>query len=328
MTGYVIRRLAILPLTLFVVSFFTFAIARYGPGDPVTIAAGQVRDPEVLERIRHERGLDGTIFEQYQRWAVRALEGDFGESFIQRGYSVRELVVPKMIVSAQLNVLSIVFVFVIGVPLGMLAAWFQGKWIDPLIISSLLFLSAIPVLVILPPIQWLLAVRFHIIPVGGWGGLIDIYWIAGVIAVPIPNPHLYLPLIVLTVPGFSGVARLVRITALQVAREDYVRTARAKGLTETTVALRHVLPNAMLPLVTAIGLSLAGIVEGSYFTETLLGIPGIGAFTFESVRSRDYDVILATTLIVAVFFIVMNLLTDLAYARIDPRVRLGASNLS
>jgi peptide/nickel transport system permease protein len=172
----------------------------------------------------------------------------------------------------------------------------------------------------------LLAVQFHVIPVGGWNGLIAIYWIAGVIAIPVPDPHLYLPLLVMTIPGFSGVARLVRITALQVAREDYVRTARAKGLQESTVALRHVLPNAMLPVVTAIGLSLAGIVEGAYFTETLLGIPGIGAFTFESVRSRDYDVILATTLIVAFFFIVMNLLTDLAYARIDPRVRLGAGN--
>lgn len=325
MTGYVVRRLAILPLTLFVVSFLTFTVARFGPGDPVTVAAGQVRDPEVLQRIREERGLDGSIVQQYQRWASRALTGDFGESFIQRGYSVRELVVPKMLVSAQLNLLAIVFVFVIGIPLGLLSAWFQGKWLDPFIISTLLFLSAIPVLVILPPIQWLLAVQFRLIPVGGWDGLIEVIWIAGVIAIPVPDPHLILPLIVMTVPGFSGVARLVRITALQVSREDYVRTARAKGLQETTVALRHVLPNAMLPVVTAIGLSLAGIVEGSYFTETLLGIPGIGAFTFESVRSRDYDVILATTLIVAFFFIVMNLVTDLAYARIDPRVRLGAS---
>ena len=325
MTGYVIRRLSILPLTLFVVSFFTFAVARFGPGDPISVLAGQTRDPEVIARIRHDRGLDGSIFEQYQKWLGRAVQGDFGESFVQRGYSVRELIVPKMLVSAQLNILSIIFVFLIGVPLGLLAAWLNGRWLDPFIISSLLFLSAIPVLVVIPPVQWLLAVRFHIVPVGGWGGLIDIWWIAGVIAVPIPDPHLYLPLLVLTIPGFAGVARLVRITALQVSSEDYIRTARAKGLKETTVVLRHVLPNSMLPLITVIGLSLADLLSGAYFTETLLGIPGIGAFTFESVRSRDYDVILATTLIVAFFFIVMNLITDLAYARIDPRVRLGAA---
>jgi ABC-type dipeptide/oligopeptide/nickel transport system permease component len=325
MTGYVVRRLAILPFTLFVVSFLTFAVARFGPGDPVSVAAGQIRDPEVLARIRAERGLDGSLVEQYGRWFMRAVKGDFGESFIQRGYTVRELILPKMWVSAQLNIISIFFVFLIGIPLGLLAAWFNGKWLDPFIISSLLFLSAIPVLVIIPPVQWLLAVQFNILPVGGWGGLIDVYWIAGVIAIPIPDPHLWLPVTVLTIPGFAGVARLVRVTALQVSTEDYVRTARSKGLKESTIALRHVLPNAMLPLVTVVGLSLADILSGAYFTETLLGIPGIGAFTFESVRSRDYDVILATTLIVATFFIVMNLITDLAYARIDPRVRLGGT---
>jgi len=325
MTGYVIRRLLILPVTLVIVSFMTFTIARFGPGDPVTVAAGQIRDPEVLARIRADKGLDGPLVSQYVRWAERSLRGDFGESFIQKGYSVGELLRPKMAVSAQLNILAIVFVFAIGVPLGLLAAWFQGRWLDPIIVSTLLFLSAIPVLVVIPPLQWLLAVRFHILPVGGWNGLIDIYWIGGLIAVPIPDPHLYLPLLVMTVPGFAGVARLVRVTALQVASEDYIRTARAKGLTETTVALYHVLPNSLLPLITVVGLAFADVLSGSFFIETLLGIPGVGAFTFESVRSRDYDVILATTMIVATFFIVMNLLTDLAYARIDPRVRLGAA---
>jgi peptide/nickel transport system permease protein len=168
-------------------------------------------------------------------------------------------------------------------------------------------------------------VRTTILPVGGWDGLIDIYWVGGLIAIPIPDPHLYLPLLVMTVPGFAGVARLVRVTALQVASEDFVRTARAKGLTETTVALRHVLPNSLLPLVTVVGLAFAEILSGSFFIETLLGIPGVGAFTFRAVQSRDYDVILATTMILATFFIVMNLLTDLTYALIDPRVRVGAA---
>lgn len=325
MTAYIIRRLAILPFTLLVVSFLAFAVARFGPGDPVSVAAGQVRDPEVLAQIRADRGLDGPLITQYGKWLQRAVTGDLGESFIQRGYSVRELIAPKMLVSAQLNLVTITFVFLFGVPLGLLAAWFQGRWLDPFITSTLLFLSAVPVLVIIPPVQYLLAVKYSILPVGGWGGLIDIYWIGGVIAIPIPDPHLWLPVIVLTVPSFAGVARLVRITALQVATEDYVRTARAKGLPETMVALRHVLPNSLLPLITVVGLSLADLLAGAYFIETLLGIPGIGSFTFEAVRSRDYDVILATTMIVATFFIVMNLLTDLAYARIDPRVRVGGS---
>jgi len=324
--AYVVRRLLFLPVTLVIVSFVTFAIARFGPGDPLSVAAGQLRDPEVLERARAEKGLDGSVFEQYGKWVRRAFNGDFGESYsIQRGRTVRELIMPRMWVSAQLNLIAIVLVFGIGIPLGLLAAWFQGRWLDPLITTTLLGLSAVPVLVVIPPVLWLFAIKLSLLPVGGWDGVLEIYWIADVIAIPIPDPHLYIPIAAMTIPGFAGVARLVRVTALQVQLEDYVRTARAKGLPERQVAFRHVLPNSMLPVVTAIGLSLAGVLEGAFFTETLLGIPGIGSLTFAAVVSRDYDVILAVTLILAAFFIVMNLVTDLTYARVDPRVRVGAA---
>jgi peptide/nickel transport system permease protein len=127
----------------------------------------------------------------------------------------------------------------------------------------------------------------------------------------------------MSIGGLAGVARLVRITALEVASEDYVRTARAKGLPEALVQSRHILPNSLLPLVTVIGFALVGILEGAFFTETLLGIPGIGRFTFEAVVSRDYDVIQAVTIILATVFVLMNLLTELTYGIIDPRVRLG-----
>lgn len=325
MAGYIIRRLLWLPVTLLAVSFLTFTIARFGPGDPVTVAAGQIRDPEVLARIRAERGLDGSIFEQYGRWVNRAVRGDFGESFQQRGYTVREIIFPKMWVSAQLGLVALFIVFGFGIPLGLLAAWLHGSWLDPFIISVLLFLRALPVVVVIPPLIWFFAVQTDILPVGGWDGIFDIWWIAGVIAVPIPDPHLYIPLVALTLPGFAGVARLVRVTALEVYTEDYVRTARSKGLPESRVALRHVLPNSLLPIVTVVGFALVGIVEGAFFTETLLGIPGIGRLTFEAVGSRDYDVILATTVIVAFLFVVMNLIVEIVYSWIDPRVRLGES---
>jgi ABC-type dipeptide/oligopeptide/nickel transport system permease component len=317
------RRLLWLPVTLLAVSFLTFAIARFGPGDPVSVAAGQLRDPEVLARVRAERGLDGSIFEQYARWLDRAVRGDFGESYLQQGYSVRELILPKMWVSAQLGLVALVVVFGLGIPLGLLAAWLHGSWLDPLIISALLFLRALPVVVVIPPLVWFFAVRFDLLPVGGWDGIFEIWWIADVIAVPIPDPHLYIPLVALTLPGFAGIARLVRVTALEVYTEDYVRTARAKGLAETRVATAHVLPNSLLPIVTVVGFALVGIVEGAFFTETLLGIPGIGRLTFEAVGSRDYDVILATTVIVAFLFVVMNLIVEVVYSWIDPRIRLG-----
>ena len=342
MAGYIIRRLAWLPVILLIVSFSTFAIARFGPGDPVSIAAGQYRDPDVLARVRAERGLDGSLFEQYARWAVGdlypggsgggALRGDFGESFIQQGFSVNELIRSKMAISAQLGLLTLIIVFAVGIPLGLVAARFNGTWIDPFVISSLLFLTSVPVLVIIPPALWLFASpdQLDLLPVGGWGGegfdgLFDIWWIGGVVAVPIPDPHLYLPIFVLSIGGFAGVARLVRITSLEVLSEDYVRTARAKGLQEATVAMKHVLPNALLPVITVIGFALVGILEGAFFTETLLGIPGIGRFAFEAVQSRDYDVILAITVILSASFVLANLVVEVAYTWIDPRVRLGAA---
>lgn len=325
MGAYVVRRLAWLPFILLIVSFFTFLLARFGPGDPIAVAAGQIRDPEVLAQVRAERGLDGSILEQYARWLGDAVRGDFGDSFIQQGYSVSELIFPRMWVSAQLGFLALVIIFVVGIPLGLVAAKLAGTWADPAIIGSLLFLQAIPVLVLIPPLQWLFALQLGIVPVGGWDGLFDIWWVAGVIAIPIPDPRLYLPLIAFTLPGFVGVARLVRITALEVNALDYIRTARAKGLSEATVQWRHVFPNSMLPLITIFGLALSGIIEGALFVETLLGIPGIGSFLFSAVTSRDYDVIMASTIIFATAFVLANLVAEVAYGFVDPRVRLGAS---
>ena len=325
MGAYVIRRLVWLPVILLIVSFFTFALARFGPGDPISVAAGQIRDPEILAQIREDRGLDGSVLEQYGRWLSAAVRGDFGESFQQRGFSVSEIIFPRMWVSAQLGLISLILVFGLGIPLGLLAARANGTWIDPLIISTLLFLQAIPILVIIPPLLWLFAVQFDLLPVGGWDGIFEIWWIAGVIAIPIPDPHLYIPLVAFSLPGFAGVARLMRITALEVQTEDYIRTARAKGLPESQIALKHVLPNSLLPIVTVVGFALASIIEGAFFVETLLGIPGIGRFIFEAVGSRDYDVILATTVIFSAVFVVMNLLVELTYGFIDPRVRVGAS---
>lgn len=326
MTAYVSRRLLWLPVHLLIVTFFTFSIARFGPGDPVSVAAGQFRDPEVLARVRAERGLDGTLFEQYWRWVSRAVQGDFGESFLQQGYSIGELLRAKLWISAQLNILALIIVFALGIPLGLLAARANGTWIDPFVISTLLFLTAIPVLVLIPPMLWLFSLKLDILPVGGWGGIFDVYWIGDVIAVPIPDPHLYLPLFVMTIGGFAGIARLVRISALEVLTEDYVRTARAKGAPESRVALRHVLPNSLLPVVTVTGFALVSIFGGSLFTETLLGINGIGRFMFDALQSRDYDVIMAMTVIVSTAFVLLNLAVEISYAFIDPRIRIGTES--
>ena len=326
MGAYVVRRLLWLPVVLLIVSFATFTLCRYGPGDPIAVAAGQIRDPKVLAQVRADRGLDRPIPVQYALWLSKAVRGDFGESFIQRGFSVSELLFPRMWISAQLGLVALFIVVAIGIPLGLLAARLAGTWLDPMIIGSLLFLQAIPSLVLIPPLVWLFAVQLHWLPAGGWGGgIFAIWWIAGVIAVPIPDPHIYLPLVAFTLPGFLGVARLVRYTALEVNTEDYIRTARAKGLSEATVQFRHVLPNSLLPLITVVGFALAGTIEGALFVETLLGINGIGRFTFQAVTSRDYDVILASTVIFTAVFVLSNLAAEIVYGWVDPRIRVGAS---
>ncbi len=328
MTAYVLRRLLWLPVLLLIVSFATFALARFGPGDPIAVIAGQVRDPVVIAQIRADRGLDRPIPQQYLTWLSRAVRGDLGESYAQRGFEVSELIFPRMWISAQLGLVALIIVFAVGVPLGLLAARLAGTWMDPMIIGTLLFLQAIPVMVLIPPLIWMFAVKWQLLPVGGWDGIFALYWIAGVIAIPIPNPHLYIPLVAFTLPGFVGVARLVRITALEVNLEDYVRTARSKGLSEMTVQFKHVLPNALLPLITVVGFALAGIIEGAFFVETLMGINGIGRMTFEAVTSRDYDVILATTVVFASAFVICNLIAEIVYGFVDPRVRIGGSSRS
>jgi ABC-type dipeptide/oligopeptide/nickel transport system permease component len=308
---YVLRRLLWAPLILLAVSFIAFTVTRFGPGDPISVAMGQYRDPEVLARVRHEKGLDKPLLDQYRIYLWNALHGDLGESYRFGGRSVSEIIFPKMWVSAQLGLVALIITFGLGIPVGILAALRQGSWMDPASISTFLFFQSVPVLVTVPVMLLVFVLRLHWLPTGGWEGIL--------------SKHIVIPALALSLPGIAGVARLMRATTLDVLKEDYVRTARAKGLQEFTVVSRHVARNALLPLVTIIGISLVTLLEGAFFTETLLGIPGIGRMAFESVTSRDYDVILGLTLVLATAFIVANIVIDIAYTFIDPRVRYQRS---
>ncbi len=203
--------------------------------------------------------------------------------------------------------MALLIVFAVGVPVGVFAALRQGKWTDPFSISVFLFFQSIPVVVAVPVMLLVFTLKLHWLPASGWGGIFD--------------KRIVMPALALSLPGIAGVARLTRATTLSVLREDYVTTARAKGLSEFRVISRHVVRNSLLPLITVIGISLATLVEGAFFAETLLGVPGIGQFAFNSVQSRDYNVILALTVILAVAFVVANIAIDIAYTLIDPRVR-------
>lgn len=307
--SYVIRRFFWVIPVLLIASFATFTIARLGPGDPVRVRAGQFSDEEALARVRAHYGLDKPVWEQYWIYVKGALtDGDLGESFRYQGRSVVDVILPKVWVSAQLNLTALVLTFALGIPIGMFAATRQGRWQDPAAIGTFLVLRSVPSVVIVPLAIWLLVVKLGWLKLG-WYGILD--------------RNTIVPILALSLPGVAGVARLVRATTLEVLTEDYVRTARAKGLGELTVLTRHVTRNALLPLVTVFGLSLVTVLEGSFFVETLWGIPGAGRLAFESVNDRDYDLLLALVLMVAVAFMVINIVVDVAYAFIDPRVRIS-----
>ncbi|MDI6857623.1 MAG: ABC transporter permease [Dehalococcoidia bacterium] len=319
---YVVRRLAWAPVILLAVSFITFAIIRLGPGDPVSVAQGQYRDPEVLERIRHTKGLDKPFLEQYGIYLKNVLHGDLGESFRYPTMTVPEIIFRKMWVSAQIGIVALAVIFGVGIPIGIYAAVKQGTWADPFSISVFLFFQSIPVLVTVPVMLLVFVLKLHWLPTGGWACPVDLGFLPEPVnCIGVFDKRIIMPVLALSLPGVAGVARLTRATTLSVLGEEYVRTARAKGLREFTVMSRHVARNALLPLVTVIGLSLAALLEGAFFTETLLGIPGIGRLAFESVGERDYDVIMAMTMVLATAFIVANIVIDIVYTFIDPRIR-------
>ncbi|MEX0800356.1 MAG: ABC transporter permease [Dehalococcoidia bacterium] len=318
LASYIIQRLLWAPVILLVVSMATFALGRYGPGDPVQILQGQYRDPEVRERIAEELGYNDGFFQQYWRYMSNFLQGDMGTSLTYQGQPVEDVIFPRLWVTIQYNFVALVLVFAIGLPVGIFAAMRQGTWQDPLLISIFLFFASVPVLVTIPVAQWLFALKLGWLPSGGW----ETRDILGV-EIGLLDKRAIMPIVILTLPGVAGVARYMRAQVLEVLGEDYVRTARAKGLTEFTVVSRHIARNALLPLVTLMGFALVGLLGGSIFLETLLGIPGIGSYAFEAVFNRDYDGIMAIVLITSTAFIIANLLVDITYAFVDPRIRLG-----
>jgi len=308
---YVLSRLAWLPVILLIVSFITFALGRFGPGDPVEILMGQYNDEQVIERIREQRGFNDPIFVQYGRYIHDVLRGDFGESFKYRGRTVSELLKKKMWVSAQLNIAAISLSLVVGIPLGLFAALRQGTLWDTGTVAFTLLGQSIPVFLTAPVVLLVFALKLDILPTHGWGGLFD--------------TRVILPAVVMGVPGIAIITRLTRASTLEVISQDYIRTARAKGLSEFTVQRRHVLRNAMIPVITMLGFSLAGIAFTSFIVERFFGIPGIGNLFIESIFARDFPIINAVIIIGTTMFVAANLIVDMIYPWLDPRIRLGGS---
>lgn len=307
MWQYILSRLMWIPFLLISVAFITFFLGRFGPGDPIEIMMGTKYDPIVAERIRSEMGLDRPIISQFGSYLKNASQGDFGESLRYRGRSVSDLIGPKLIVSAKLSFVSLLISILIGLPLGFLIAHKQGTWIDPFIVTISVTFMSIPIMITIPALLWIGCLKTDLVPCSGWGGLFD--------------RRIIIPALTMGIPGIAFMIRIMRASTLDVLGQDYIRTAKAKGLNFFTISNRHVLRNSMIPIVTILSFALAGILGGAFITETILGIPGIGRFSVESIFNRDYPVIMAITLIGAVAFILANLVADISYSIIDPRIR-------
>ena len=307
MGAYVIRRLAWTPVLLIIVGLITFLLGTYGPGDPVEVLQGQYSNPEVVERIRARRGLDRNVFVQYGVYVKNIVRGDLGESFKYRDRTVAELIRKRIWVSAQLGLAASILTLTLGIPLGVYTAMKQGTWIDVTTVSITLFFMSLPVFITAPVLLLTFGLWTGILPIQGWGGFFD--------------PRIVMPAMVLGIPGIAVITRLTRASTLEVLSQDYVRTARAKGLGEFLVRRRHILRNSLIPVFTVVGLSLATLVEGSFVTEGYFGIPGIGSLAIESFFSRDYPVITALVLIIAAAFVAANLIVDIGYRFLDPRIK-------
>ena len=304
---YIARRLLWLPVLLIATSLVTFTLLRFGPGDPVEVILGSRYDETAAEQIRSQLGLDKPFGVQYAVYMWGVVRGDFGESYRFRGRAVSELLFPKMWVSFQVNAAALIVSLAIGLPLGFYIAHKQGTWQDPTVVTIALILMSIPIMISIPFTLWGLCLKLQLVPCSGWGGFFDL--------------RIITPAITLGIPGVAGLARYMRASTLDVLGQDFIRTANAKGLTAVSVDIRHVLKNAMIPIVTLLSFTLAGMFVTSFIVERILGIPGVGHFTIDSLFDRDYPIIMAVGILGSAAFVIANLLADITYAFIDPRIR-------
>ncbi|HEY0218494.1 MAG TPA: ABC transporter permease [Afipia sp.] len=309
---YVLRRLAVAIPTLLLVSILVFCLLKLLPGDPAIALAGEERDPAVIEFLRHKYMLDQPIYIQFVHWLWGILQGDFGMS-IRTRLPIGEMLVEKLPVTIELSVLAMIIAVVIGIPAGVIAALNRGTLIDYGV--SIIGLAGLSV-----PSFWLgimliliFAVMLGWLPSGGYVNFFDS---------PLDNlRYIFMPAIVLGTAASAIVMRHTRSSMLATLRQDYVRTARAKGLKERIVVIRHVLRNGLIPVVTMSTLQLGELLSGAVLTEQVFGIPGFGKMVVDGVFSRDYAVVQAVVLCSAAMFLLMNLFADIAYVILSPRLR-------
>ncbi len=307
MGKYILKRVLYMFLTLFAVVTLTFFLIHLIPGSPLASLARAL--PEQTRQAYYARyGLDKPLIEQYFIYLRNLLRLDLGESLVFAGRSVTQTILETSPISGTVGGIALVIGASIGILLGIIAALQKNKLPDYIVMIIAILGSTVPVYVLISLLQLWLGVHLGVLPVSGWG----------------EPKHMVMPIIVLAIGTVATYARYVKTSVLETLDQDYVLTARAKGLSEFQVISRHVMRNSLMPVITMFGSSVVGVFTGSFVTESMFGIPGIGFYYINSVNNRDYTMVLGTTVFYAALFIIMQMFLDIIYTLIDPRIRVSA----
>jgi peptide/nickel transport system permease protein len=316
MVGYVIRRLLQMIVVLIGVTLITFVIMFVVPGNPAVNLAGKNATPEKIAKISHDLGLDRPIYVQYGKYVWRMLHGDFGTSY-QLDQPVTELLKQYAPYTIQLA-LAAILIELLGIPLGIYSALRQYSFWDTTLTTGALILWGMPVFVLGLFMQWLFGLKLNLLPIGGAEGSMF-----GPLPTSLSNlESLILPAVTLGLIEVAYISYMQRASMLEVIRADYVRTARAKGVSERRVVLKHGFKNAVIPVMTIAGLDLGTLLGGAIITEAVFSRPGIGTMIYRGIGARDLPVVAGGVLFATFFYVIANLLVDLGYAAVDPRIRL------
>jgi peptide/nickel transport system permease protein len=311
MTGYIFRRLLMMIPVAFFASVILFTLLKMTPGDPVRIQLGEQVTAENYAALRKSLGLDDPAPVQYARWVSRVLQGDFGKSLRNRA-PVRDEIVERLPATIQLGMAAFAIALVVALPLGILSAVFRRSPLGVLAASFTQIGVSLPNFLVGLLLIYVFARRLEVLPPGGYVGFSDNLGEA--------FKRLILPAITLSLFGAATQTRFIRSGLLETLGQDYVRTARSKGLSEWLVIVRHALRNALIPSVTLLGLQIGALLEGAVITETIFAWPGVGRLAVQAIGSRDYPIVQAIVLMAVFAFMFANLLVDLAYAWLDPRI--------
>lgn len=314
MLAYIFKRLLTLVPTLIAASVLVFLFIHLIPGDPAAVLLGDTATPEEIAALSRELGLDKPIWQQYVAWFSNVLRGDFGDSLFFKT-PVLAVIADGAETSILLALMTMLWIVLLGIPIGIWSATHHGTWIDQITSGLAMFFASIPTFWLGLYLILIFAVGLGWFPSSGFPSLSDEGGISNL-------RYLLLPSLTLAAPNAALIVRLVRASMLDVSREDHVRTARAKGLSPAKVAIKHVFRNSLIAVAAAFGFTFAALISEAVVTETVFSLPGIGRLVVQSILRRDYPVIQGVILVIVVLYLIVNLLVDLAYAWLDPRVSL------